>query len=94
MGTPLLHTIRYYNKYDITNKEKIILNLENDKELKSKKETNNDSEETNNDSEETNNVSEETNNVSEETSNGSKETNNDQLCDLEELICNDPTFFS
>jgi hypothetical protein len=87
MGTPLLHTIRYYNKYDITNKEKIILNLENDKELKSKKETNNDSEETNNDSEETNNVSEETNNVS-------KETNNDQLCDLEELICNDPTFFS
>jgi len=94
MGTPLLHTIRYYNKYDITNKEKIILNLENDKELKSKKETNNDSEETNNDSEETNNVSEETNNVSEETSNGSKETNNDQLCDLEELLTNDPTFFS
>jgi len=87
MGTPLLHTIRYYNKYDITNKEKIILNLENDKELKSKKETNNDSEETNNDSEETNNVSEETNNVS-------KETNNDQLCDLEELLTNDPTFFS
>ena len=80
MGTPLLHTIRYYNKYDITNKEKIILNLENDKELKSKKETNNDSEETNN--------------VSEETSNGSKETNNDQLCDLEELLTNDPTFFS
>ena len=66
MGTPLLITLRYQNKYENPNNDSV--------------EINNDSEEPNNDSVETNN--------------DSIETNNYKFCDLEEIIKNDPVFFS
>ena len=80
MGTPLLITLRYQNKYENPNNDSV--------------EINNDSEEPNNDSEEPNNDSVETNNDSVETNNDSVETNNYELCDLDEIMKNDPVFFS